>query len=85
MSLMFMPARSPDDACPPVADTLTNLPLADFVAAWRRLVGEPPAVMLDSRSEMIRLLVESVPVAQPSPAGEAAGAGDWLPRCPGRW
>lgn len=33
---------------------------ADFLAAWRRLVGEPPAIMLDSRAAMIRLLVTSV-------------------------
>jgi hypothetical protein len=33
------------------------------VAAWRVIVGEPPAIMLKSRSEMIRLLVDSTPAA----------------------
>jgi hypothetical protein len=33
------------------------------VAAWRAIVGEPPAIMLESRSEMIRLLVDSTPAA----------------------
>jgi len=40
-------------------DALAHLPLATFVAGWRAIVGEPPAVMLENRSEMIRLLVES--------------------------
>jgi hypothetical protein len=42
--------------------TLDHIPEAEFVAAWEALVGEPPATMLDSRSEMIRILVKSVPL-----------------------
>ena len=41
--------------------------LADFIVRWRNLTGETPAIMLDSRSEMIALLVESVPAAPPYP------------------
>lgn len=47
-------------------DALTHIPRAAFVAGWRALVGEPPATMLESRSEMIRILVNSIPVAQPA-------------------
>ncbi|MBX9934399.1 MAG: hypothetical protein K2Y56_23275 [Methylobacterium sp.] len=57
-------AHTHDDRSSLVRDTLELMPLADFVSAWRAMVGEPPAVMLKSRSEMIRLLVESVPAAQ---------------------
>ena len=49
-------------------DRLDGMPKADFVAAWEALVGEPPAAMLESRSEMIRILVESTPVAEASGA-----------------
>ncbi|AMB44236.1 MULTISPECIES: hypothetical protein [Methylobacteriaceae] len=52
-----------DDKWPPDLDVLVDLPQADFVARWRSLVGEPPAIMLESRSEMIRLLVESTKAA----------------------
>lgn len=34
----------------------------EFVDRWRDLVGEPPAAMLESRHQMLALLVESVPV-----------------------
>ncbi|MCJ2005599.1 hypothetical protein [Methylobacterium sp. J-092] len=46
-----------------VKDPLARLSLADFVKGWRMIVGEPPSVMLDDRSEMIRHLLESVPSA----------------------
>lgn len=45
------------------SDRLDGLPLDAFVARWRLIVGEPPATMLASRAEMIRMLVESVPAA----------------------
>jgi hypothetical protein len=48
---------------------LESLPETDFVAAWAALVGERPAAMLDSRSEMIRLLVESTLVAEATDGG----------------
>ena len=47
-------------------DRLTHIPQPAFVAAWKALVGEPPASMLENRSEMIRLLVASSPIAEPS-------------------
>lgn len=42
---------------------LARMPLAAFIAQWRILTGEPPAVMLNSRSEMISLLVASIAAA----------------------
>lgn len=50
-----------DDSGPAVPDTLADLPEAEFVSHWRSIVGEPPAIMLESRSEMIQVLVESTP------------------------
>jgi hypothetical protein len=47
-------------------DRLTHISEPTFVAAWKALVGEPPASMLESRSEMIRLLVASSPIAEPA-------------------
>ena len=47
-------------SCP--AD-LNLLSTHEFVVRWCMLVGEPPAVMLEDRAEMVRLLVESTPVA----------------------
>lgn len=46
-------------------DTLTQMPQPEFIAGWKALVGEPPSTMLEDRSEMIRVLVESTPVAPP--------------------
>ncbi|MET3864525.1 hypothetical protein ABIC20_001834 [Methylobacterium radiotolerans] len=51
-------------------DTLAELPAGDFVRRWRQITGEPPAILLNSRSEMIALLVESVPIAPLTRAGE---------------
>jgi hypothetical protein len=48
------------------ADMLTRMSQADFVAAWEALVGEPPAMMLDNLSEMIRVVVESMPTVPPT-------------------
>lgn len=42
---------------------LDRLSLTDFIAGWRAITGEPPAIILESRSEMIRLLIDSTPVA----------------------
>lgn len=52
----------PTGSMPQSEDGLTQLSPSEFVAAWETLVGEPPAMMLDSQSEMIRVLVESTPV-----------------------
>jgi|GEM_PF-2663987 len=43
-------------------DTLASMPAEAFVAAWRTITGEPPAIMLSSRAAMIALLVASMPV-----------------------
>ena len=57
--------------------SLACMPLADFIAHWRILTGEPPAIMLDSRSEMLALLVTSIPAAAlhlgAPPASHTAG------------
>lgn len=42
---------------------LAQLSVADFVKGWRAIVGEPPSIMLDDRSEMIRHLIEGMPAA----------------------
>ena len=65
-------------------DLLTHMPQAEFVAAWETLVGEPPAMMLDSRSEMIRVLVESMPVEPltgPAASITAEGSGSTPGAC----
>ncbi|MCJ2079043.1 hypothetical protein MKK68_25985 [Methylobacterium sp. E-016] len=45
------------------SDALSDIGLSEFVTRWRWIVGEPPAVMLENRSEMIRILVQSMPIA----------------------
>ncbi len=69
----------------PSSAELTLLTNEEFSARWRTLVGEVPAVMLQDRAEMIRLLVESVTQAEgplgadqdqgtdPAPEDDAAG------------
>ena len=52
-----------DDTRLAASDALGRLPAEEFVSRWRAIVGEPPAIMLESRSEMIRLLVDSTPPA----------------------
>jgi len=47
---------------------LDDLSEGDFVKGWTAIVGEPPAIMLDSRADMVRVLVDSVPVATSTPA-----------------
>ena len=51
-------------------DRLVHIPQAEFVAAWQALVGEPPAMMLEDRSEMIRVLVQSVPIVPEAGGGK---------------
>lgn len=60
----FVPSRT--DCISVRRALLARMPLADFLARWRLLTGELPAAMLDNRSEMLALLVESVPPAPPS-------------------
>ena len=51
----------------PSGDTLAAMSAEAFVAAWRTLTGEPPAIMLSSRAAMIALLVASMPAAPLQP------------------
>jgi hypothetical protein len=50
-----------DDDTGPDIGAITD---AEFITGWRRIVGEPPAAMLDDRREMIALLVASVAAAR---------------------
>lgn len=52
---------------------LTLLNDEEFSDRWRALVGEPPAIMLPDRAEMIQLLVESVASAHPVADCEEVG------------
>jgi hypothetical protein len=45
------------------AAAMADLPSAVFVERWRHITGEPPAIMLSSRTAMLALLVESTPAA----------------------
>ena len=55
--------------------TLADLPLRDFLQRWRWLVGEPPIIMLDDRSKMIGILVQSTRAAPMMPVKR--GASSW--------
>lgn len=46
-------------SCPNIIDELSA---ETFAQRWKELVGELPAVMLESRRQMLLLLVESLPV-----------------------
>lgn len=48
-------------AIPKRQASIEVLPRSVFIEQWKKLVGEPPATMLESRSLMLALLVESVP------------------------
>ena len=56
---------NPTSAKPDAIDEISE---QEFVEAWKAIVGEPPAVMLESRADMVKVLVESVPIAKPDPA-----------------
>jgi hypothetical protein len=63
----------PTELVPQPEDSLTRMPRPEFIAGWKALVGEPPATMLEDRSAMIRVLVESTLIA---PLGGVAAGGD---------
>jgi hypothetical protein len=46
----------------PVLSPLARLSDRLFVRNWVRLFGEPPAVLLDNRREMLDIVVETAPV-----------------------
>ena len=52
------------DTKPVAPDALAHLTDAEFIAHWRAIVGEPPAIMLESRAEMISVLDEGMPGAR---------------------
>lgn len=64
---MDTPAPGTADYPIPAIDTLAAMPAEAFIAAWRTITGEPPAIMLSSRAAMIALLVASMPVAPLQP------------------
>ena len=64
---MDTPASSTADSPIPLSDTLAAMPTEAFVAAWRTMTGEPPAIMLTSRAAMIALLVASMPLVPLQP------------------
>lgn len=76
---MLKQRAPPAEPRPQREDRLAHIPGPLFVAAWETLVGEPPATMLDNRSEMIRLLVDCTPVM--TPAGQAAWGPASAPAC----
>lgn len=63
-------------------DVLVQLSISDFIAGWHAIVGEPPAIMLESRVEMIRLLVESTPTISNYPNQSGREAKNNRPREP---
>ncbi|GJD47287.1 hypothetical protein AFCDBAGC_5180 [Methylobacterium cerastii] len=68
MTLTDPPEPKPSSA---KEDSLDDMSEREFLDAWKAIVGEPPAIMLSSRAEMVRVLAESVPVATPGPADRA--------------
>lgn len=64
---MDTPAHSTADYPIPSSNTLASMPAEAFLAAWRTITGEPPAIMLSSRAAMIALLVASMPVVPLQP------------------
>ena len=58
------PASPSSDHAAAPKNPLDRLPLAEFVKGWRMIVGEPPSIMLDDRSDMIRHLLECEPAAE---------------------
>ncbi|MDP4004148.1 hypothetical protein [Methylobacterium sp. NEAU K] len=60
---MSAPGHSQKGLVTSGADTIADLPDAVFVERWRLITGEPPAILLSSRTEMLALLVGSTPAA----------------------
>ena len=56
------------------ASALEEMPENAFVKGWQSIVGEPPAIKLESRFDMVNFLVASVPVAFDRPASPDAEA-----------
>jgi|UppTromicSDPR003_1034534.scaffolds.fasta_scaffold00135_1 hypothetical protein len=60
---MGTPAQTPENGLTSSVDALAVLPVVVFVERWRLITGEPPAILLSSRAEMLTWLVQSSPVA----------------------
>ena len=69
----------PTEPVPQPDDSLTRMPQPEFIAGWKALVGEPPSTMLEDRSEMIRVLVESTPIAPPEGVNVAVEGDQAMP------
>lgn len=48
---------------------IENISAKLFVERWKELIGDTPAAMLDSRREMLILLIESLPAVGLTPMG----------------
>ena len=75
---MAIPARTLPGCSTSSAGAVADLPTAVFVERWRLITGEPPAILLNSRTAMLALLVESTPVAPlepPVPTWDGSRAG----------
>lgn len=77
---MDTPGSLPRDCYEGEPGALARLPVAVFVTQWRFMTGEPPAIMLESRGEMLALLVQSVPVAPLVPVVVDAWGGRTSPQ-----
>lgn len=64
---MAKPAPALEDGLTTSPKTGADLPDPHFIEGWRLITGEPPAILLDSRTEMLALLVESTPEAPLEP------------------
>ena len=58
---MAKPTPPPAECLTSSPEAVDDLPDRSFLESWRLITGEPPAILLDSRAEMLALLVESTP------------------------
>ncbi|MEL6059509.1 hypothetical protein [Methylobacterium sp. DCY52] len=64
---MSQRAQTLQDFLTSSASALAGLPAADFVERWRLITGEPPAILLSSRTAMLALRIECAPVVPLEP------------------
>lgn len=50
---------------PSSAEALDRMSITDFVTVWCNIIGEPPAIMLENRCEMIRILIAATSPGPP--------------------
>ncbi|SEH35292.1 hypothetical protein SAMN02799636_01737 [Methylobacterium sp. 275MFSha3.1] len=63
LGAMSLPGHSQKGLMRSGSDAMADLSDAVFVERWRLITGEPPAILLSSRTEMLALLVECTPAA----------------------